>query len=296
MANRYGNDYRVLIQADASFDTEPGDLTTGWTKFADKLEISDEAPEGIDLGQKDNNIVRYDTNHIAGLKKPKVELSGEFTYNHKIMFLAMGMSLSVNDYTIDNANTTNSYTIIQQFAESEANKITGCVLESFTLSRGGPAEPITYTATFRAGTLDRENTDTYEAMAVVENDVFLPQNSSAPSLGDGNITTVNSWELSLTRVFTDDKYLYQQSDVWTQALQCEIEGTFTATYQYDSSNDANVFDDLMTSAIPDVVTIKDAASGENTLAITTYGKYTDYTTPDPDRCIFEGNFTKKLAI
>ena len=44
----------------------------------------------------------------------------------------------------------------------------------------------------------------------------------------------------------------------------------------------------------DTITIRDAASGYNTLAIATYGQLVDYGLPDPDRCIFESTLTRKL--
>jgi len=296
MATRYGNDYNVLIQADSAFNVDPVDLTTGWTSLADKMEINNEAPEQVALSKKDQRIVRYNHTNLAGIKKPTISLSGEWTKDHNILLTALTGD-AASAYTITNQNTVNSYTIAQQFATAESNLVTGCVLETLRIS-GEAGQPIMYDATFRCGTVDRENTSTLQAAAVVTTKPYLFQFCDTPSLHDGHITNANSFEYNFTRIFPDDKFLFQNSQVWTAAYQCEITGEFKATYVYDSSNDANVFDELMSQTMStDTITLRDASNEKedyNTLAIVTYGQLIDYTLPDPDRCMFEGSFTKKL--
>ena len=295
MANRYGNDYVVLVQADSAFNVDPVDLTSGWTAFGDKFELSNESPEPIDIPKKDQNIVRYNHTQVAGIKKPIVTLSGQMSYAHRSFLLgAMGLSLTGSDWTIDNANTVNSYTIVQQFATAEGNEVNGCVGETLTIS-GEAGGAIDYSLTMRAGTVEREATDTYQAMTVPTNSPFLFQFNGAPSLAGASITNNTSFELTITRIFPDDRFLFQDNDVWYQGLQCEIEGEFSANWIYDSANDSNVYDELRSgTTVRDTVTLNDAASNPNSLAIETSGEYIDYTLPDPDRCIFEGGFTKKL--
>ncbi|MBC8527019.1 MAG: hypothetical protein H8D22_09240 [Candidatus Cloacimonetes bacterium] len=292
MALRTGNDYNVLIQADSAFNVDPVDLEAGWTALADKMEITNEAPEQVALSKKDQYIVRYNHTNIAGLKKSIVSLSGEWTKDHNILITAMTGDSS-SPYTITNQNTVNSYTIVQQFATSEANEVNGCVIETLRIY-GSAGQPIMYDATFRCGTVDRETTETYQAAAVVITKPYMFQFTTVVS-HDTHITDANSFEISLTRIFPDDKFMFVNSQVWTRAYQCEIQGEFKVNYMYDSAKDANVFDELMIQTMGlDTVTLKDAASAYNTLAIITYGQITDYTLPDPDRCIFEAGFTRKL--
>ena len=295
MALRYGNNYRIGIQLDSAiFNVAPSALTTGWTYFADKFEIGNEAPEQIDLKSKDNYIVKKDSGIIAGLKKPTITISGNLTYEHSILFLAMGLTLSGSNYTIADSNAVTSYTLIQQFATAEVNVATGCVLEKLSIS-GDSGGAIQYVATFRAGTIDRENTTTYQAFTTSpENVPFLFQEIGTPDLIDSSIKNMHSFSLELNRIFIDDKFLFQQSTVWTQALQCEIEGTFSANYIYDSVNDAKVFDSLIgTAIVKDIIKLQHTGD-TYTYEITTQGKLTEYSLPDPERCIFEGGFTKKI--
>jgi len=290
---RTGNDYNVLIQADSAFNVDPVDLTTGWTAFADKMEITNEAPEQVALSKKDQYIVRYNHTNLAGLKKPIVNLSGEWTKDHNILLTAMTGDES-SAYTITNQNTVNSYTIVQQFATAEANEVNGCVMETLRIY-GSAGQPIMYDATFRCGTVDRETTETYQAAAVVTTKPYMFQFCDTPSLHDGHITNATSFEISFTRIFPDDKFLFLNSQVWVAAYQCEIQGEFKATYVYSETDDANVFDELMSQTMgTDTITLRDAAADYNTLAIATYGQLVDYSLPDPDRCIFEGSFTRKL--
>ncbi len=290
---RTGNDYNVLIQADSAFDTAPADLTTGWTSLADKMEISNEAPEQVALAKKDQYIVRYNHTNLAGLKKPTISLSGEWTKDHNILITAMTGD-AASPFVITNQNTVNSYTIVQQFATAVANDVTGCVMETLRI-HGSAGQPIMYDATFRGGTVTREDTDTtYQAAAVVTTKPYMFQFGTVVS-HDTHITDANSFEISLTRIFPDDKFMFINSQVWTRAYQCEIQGEFKVNYMYDSTKDANVFDELMIQTMGlDTVTLGDAVAGPNTLTIATYGQITDYTLPDPDRCIFEAGFTRKL--
>jgi len=296
MATRYGNDYVVGIQADSAFNVDPVDLTSGWTYIPDVMEITNEAPAVVELPSKDQYIVPYNHTKYAGLKKPILRLSGVLTDTHEILLKALtGGSSSA--YTIQNQNTVNSYTIIQQFATAEAHEVTGCVLETITF-RGEAGGFITYDATFRGGTPTRETTDTYDTQSVPDLKPFLFQNMGGISLADGNITNMNSFEITFTRTFPDDKFMFQNSDVWTAAYQCGIRGQLKCSYIYDSSNDANVFNNLVkqTMVAHSFYLADDvAASGYEKWLLAFSGQYIEpYSVPDPDRCIFEGNFTVDL--
>ena len=295
MAIRYGNDYVVGIQADSAFDVDPVDLTTGWIYLPDKFEITGEAPQIIETGAKDQWIVPYNHTQYAGLKKPMVRISGVLTDTHEILLKALTND-TASAYTFTNVNTVNSYTIIQQFATAEANKVTGCVLETMTI-RGEAGGMITYEATFRGGTVTRESTDTYTAQAVPDLKPFLFQNMAGISLVDAAITNMNSFELTFTRSFPDDKFMFQNSQTWTAAYQCGITGQLKCSYIYDSSNDANLHGTNFVNQTMSENTFyfKDASgtSYEKWL-MAFYGQYVDYSLPDPDRCIFEGSFMCNL--
>jgi len=295
MAIRYGNDYVVGIQADSAFDVDPVDLTTGWIYLPDKFEITGEAPQIIETGAKDQWIVPYNHTQYAGLKKPMVRISGVLTDTHEILLKALTND-TASAYTFTNVNTVNSYTIIQQFATAEANKVTGCVLETMTI-RGEAGGMITYEATFRGGTVTRESTDTYTAQAVPDLKPFLFQNMAGISLVDATITNMNSFELTFTRSFPDDKFMFQNSQTWTAAYQCGITGQFKANYIYDSDDDSGVYSNLVSQTmLGNTFYFADdtVAAGYEKWLFVLYGQYVDYSLPDPDRCIFEGSFMCNL--
>jgi len=297
MATRYGNDYVVGIQADSAFDTAPATPATGWIYLPDKFEITGEAPQIIETGAKDQYIVPYNHTQYAGLKKPTVRLSGVLTNTHEILLKALTNDTE-SAYTFANVNTVNSYTIIQQFATAEANQVTGCVLETLTI-RGEAGGMITHEATFRGGTVTRESNIEHTAQAVPDLKPFLFQNMSGISLADGDIeNNLNSFEISFTRTFPDDKFMFQNSQTWTAAYQCKMTGQLKCSIIYDSSADASVYDELIKQVmVPHTFYFKDASGTTyEKWLLAFYGQYVDYSLPDPDRCIFESSFTLNLLF
>lgn len=100
---------------------------------------------------------------------------------------------------------------------------------------------------------------------------------------------MNSFSMSFTNVFADDKFLFQNAATKGKEILCRRLGEVTIAWTYDISK---AIPTLMAGTPVDTVII--LTDGTATYNFTMYGKVKTVTLPDPDKCVFEGNATIEL--
>ena len=295
MATRYGHQPIILIGKEASYGAEQKIST--W-KIFDNFSCSDNI-QTLNYPQKTLAREAKKSETHSGYKNPTVTISGIVTDHHDFL---------IKGWTGDDAtphvmaDTTSSYTIYHAFpaAEDDAGdgtKCLGCVLESIEFGTDGGF--ITYTANFRAKSIDREADLSTVDDATVTNFSFVERVpfkfvDITCSLIGASTTKMDTFTLSLTKEFLDDAANNQNAEAKTADNYCKSGGSLSATYTYDITNDATVFDYLydQTDIYDDVISF---VNDNATWAITTKGQYQTYDLPDIDRCKYKATFTKALV-
>ena len=295
MANeRYGNDYLVLLGKEVSYGTEQ---TTYTATLPDKIEIKESTAQ-IAVSQKTGSLEPQKNEIQAGYKSVSVTLSGEMGIDsgitgHGILFAGF-FSDDAEPFTVQAVGSTlQSYTLYQYFSDGKYNHVVGCVMEGLTVS-GASGETIKYSATFRGKLVTREDTGSPPSTPTQPEIQPLLFCSTVFSkiAGAANITTGNSFNLTLNNVFADDKVAYQNSCTKSGEFKTAFNGTYTVEWNYDSTNDSDAYDNILsTTLIEDNVDLYD---GTAYFELDTFGKITDYTLADPEKGIFVSSFTKQL--
>lgn len=291
---RYGNDYLCLVGKEATYGTEQDEYTA---TLPYKVEMK-KSVAPIDVSLKTGSIEKQGCEMVAGYTGGSVTISGALDSGQSVttsaaIFLEAMFQDSATPFAIPAVGTAPlSYTIYQYFvSDSKMHKALGCVLESFEIT-GSSGGTIEFTATFRAKSIEYEQTD-----ASVTSPTFA---CITPALyggitiakfgGDSNITKINSFTLSLTNVFADDAKVYQNSATKLQEILTGIEGSLTIDWNYDKVNDSDITGNIVDESVADSLVLH----GTGVWTIETYGKYTDYSFADPDKGIFSSNFSKTL--
>lgn len=287
---RYGNDYLILLGEETSYGTEQTSYTA---ILPDKITMKREVAQ-ITTSQKSYSYEKQKNELKAGIIGGSVEISGELGYDggltrHGILLAAFFDSgTAFSNPTIGTAKK--SYTIYQYFSDGKVNKAVGCVLESLNIS-GNYNETIKYTATFRAKDIDFESTVTLTAPTYPEVRPFLFCNVKATVHGSAD-KKINSFDLQLKNIMADDKIIYQNSCYKSGEYKVAFEGTLKIQKTYDESLDKDIIDDTLDdSLVYDKIELDD---GANSWEFETYGKVTETNLPDPEKAIFEFDFTKEL--
>ncbi len=313
MANeRYGNNYLTCIGKEATYGTSASyDVI-----LPDKCEMK-ETVATIDIPMKTGVLEKTNYETQAGYKSGTVTISGNLycasnasSASNEAAFHAIFLNAlfdnggvvsgSYNTFDFPAIGTTPySYTIYQYFNDDDGHKARGCVLETFDIT-GSTGGMIEYTATFRAKSVSYEvsvsdaGSDPFSSIPEL-----YPETFSSVSFGyiggASEISSVNSFSLSISKTFADDAVLFQNNNTKQQEIVTGYEGTFTAEWNYSSSWH-EVANDLMSASVrQDVFYLGYMSSPQKPYwRIYTHGKYTDYTLPDPDKGIFKASLSKTL--
>ena len=288
---RYGNDYLILLGKETSYGTEQ---TTYTATLPDTVTMKEEISQ-IAVSQKSYSYEKQKNEIQKGTIGGTVEITGELAYDNGLTKHGILLEAFFDDSTSPFENQTvgtakNSYTIYQYFSDGKVNKAVGCVLQTLNIS-GAFNDVIKYTATFRAKEITREATVTLTTPTYPEIKPFLFCNVSVTIHGTSGVK-INSFDLNLQNILADDKFVYQNSCSKTGEYKTAFQGTLKIQKTYDESSDTTIIDDILSDTLAqDKITLTD---GLDQWDINTYGKVTEANLPDPDKTIFEFDFTKEL--
>jgi hypothetical protein len=272
--------------------------TTPEHKFPDQMEW-DYGVSQIEIPQKTQTLEPQSNESKQGRKAPTVTLRGVLTADHEWLLQAY-FNKTASAYSWQTSDGGFSYTIMQAYPKASDNagdgiQATGCRMETLTINRNG--EYIGYEATFRAKTV-ADNTGFSGLTLTTITDVtypdqrpFLFQDVGTISFIRDEIDSINTFGLTLNNEFADDDIGFQNSQTRSSDPICSTSGELTYTYIY-TMDTGEILEDLYGDLLNgDDFTLTD---GANTWSIATYGKYTAFSRPDEDKCIYTGDVTKML--
>jgi len=295
MANeRYGNDYLCLIGKQSDYSTEQETYTA---TLPYKVEMK-KTVAPIDVSLKTGNLEKQECEMKSGYTSGTVTITGALDTSSSVttspaIFLEALFQDSVSPFAINKVGTIpNAYTIYQYFvSDDKINVAIGCVLESFEIT-GASGGTVDFTATFRAKSISYEQTNSNVSAPTFSCiNPTLYGAITVSKFGNGTaITSINSFTLSLTNIFADDTSVYQNSVTKQQEILIGLEGTLSIEWNYDKSNDNDIYGNLVGTVSNDTINLV----GSSTWLISTNGKYTEYNSSDPDKGIFTSSFSKTL--
>jgi len=293
MSRRTGKGYLVLIQKQDTYATA---VSSSMTILGDKFDAESTTAE-IQENLKTGTFETYMCESLPGYEGASVTLEGPLTVSHSIMLEAAYSESAANTFTVPESQIANNYyTIIQYFpTDSKGVVMTGCYPETISIT-GASGDKCRIASTWRAKDIARE-VDLSSASASsgdIEfacNDVFLFADVTG-TVVSGSTTSFNSFNLTMTNEFADDTAVFQNSNTKTEEIQVNQSNTLGYEWNYDTVNDAGVYDNLLASNIitDSIVLVSDS----DTWTITTRGKYKTYSAPDPDIGVYVASTEKEL--
>lgn len=301
MANeRYANNYLTTIGVEGTYGTEAADYEV---VLPNKVEIR-KIIASIDVsGIKTGSLDMQKCEKQSGYESGEATISGGLNTGadadtlHGILLEAFFMD-STTPFVVPAVGTAvKSYTVHQYFNDDTAATMLGSVCEGFDIT-GDSGGIINFTSKFRGLSASYENNVAVKPSSdpfssIPETCPVLFSNATLTTLGtQSNITTMNSFSLSLVNEYADDKNIYQNAVAKAQEILTGSTGTFTIEWNYDSANDDDVHAKIMATALASVVFA--LTDGVSTWTFTLFGKITDYTPADPEKGIFTSSMNMTL--
>ena len=178
--------------------------------------------------------------------------------------------------------------------------VTGALLTQLVINFQ-PGSPVTFTASFKGKSLDREtvNATTGVLILTAVTDASHPYDDVAVfgdvtvSLGGAAvITKFNGGTLTLTNELADDGTLFQNNNTIVNPVIVRTGGTLAATWQYDTDDDPTINANIRGTLQTDTVTLLFGTVHQ--YAFVTYGQIDSYENPEVDRGKMMGSMTKNI--
>lgn len=315
---RYGNDYRIAIGIEYSYNAGGTEAPVGEVPSATSWANLVVLPGVLEITQNNNkkdtkfkpqSAVPHPYSELVTTKSCTATYTGEFGLYSKILLdlwfnqknPANGMykmqanpnktPLSAVIYLIHNDSSATPYKV---------DKAQGCKLQSLVIEGSQSSGFIGVTATFEGTIYQRELS---QAITGTDPGMELPE----PALF-GDITAdlsfgvinygLESFGLTLNNVFTADGTKYANSRYPAYPLIIGYDGELKYTALYNSNgNEANMdYLDNPEQENSDIITIiLRPGVGQKSLLIKAYSIATALDKPDPNNDIFKLNYTGKLA-
>lgn len=301
MANeRYGNNYLTTIGVEATYGTEAANYEV---VLPNKVEIK-KLIASIDVsGIKTGALDMQKCEKQSGYESGEATISGGLNTGadadtlHGILLEAFFMD-SATPFIVPAVGTTPKYyTIHQYFNDDKSTKMLGSVCDGLDIT-GDSGGIISFSSKFRGLSVAYETDVSAKPSgdpfaSIPETCPVLFSNATLTTLGsESNITSMNSFSISLVNEYADDKSIYQNSVTKAQEILASSTGTFTIEWNYDSANDDDVSGKIMADALASVVFA--ITDGTTIWTFTLYGKITDYTPADPEKGVFTSSMNMTL--
>ena len=315
---RYGNDYRIAIGIEHSYNAGGTEAPVGEAPSATSWANLVVLPGTLEIVQNNNkkdtkfkpqSAVPHPYSELVTTKSCTVTYTGEFGLYSKILLdlwfnqknPANGIykmqanpnktPLSAVIYLIHNDSSATPYTV---------DKAQGCKLQSLVIEGSQISGFITVTATFEGTIYQRELS---QAITGTDPGMKLPE----PALfGDVQATLafgaetygLESFGITLNNVFTADGTKYANKKYPAYPLIIGYDGELKYTVLFDANGKEAVLDYLDN---PDqeysniIKIVLRPGTGQKELLINTISIPTAFDKPDPGNDIFKLNYTGKLA-
>jgi len=301
MANeRRGNNYLVTMGIESAYGTESANYEV---ILPNKIEMK-KLIATIDVsGQKTGALDMQKCEKQSGYESGEATISGGLTTAadvdtlHGILLEAFFMD-SATPFVVPAVGTApKAYTLHQYFNDDKSFKMLGSVCETLEISADSGGI-VNFSSKFRGKAVTWENDVSSKPSgdpftAIPEVCPVLFSNAVLSTLGtQSNITKMNSFNLSLSNTYAEDKIIYQNAATKAQEILTGSTGTFTCEWNYDSVNDDDVNGKIMSGTLATVVFA--LTDGSNVWTFSLAGKITDYQPNDPDNGIFTSSMTMQL--
>ena len=180
--------------------------------------------------------------------------------------------------------------------------VTGALLTQLVINFQ-PGSPVTFTASFKGKSLDRETTNTGDdALTLGEavgssaahpyDDVAVFGDVTVSLGGTAAITRFNGGTLTLTNELADDSILFQNNSTMVNPVVVRTGGTLAATWQYDTDKDPTINANIRGTMQSDTITLLFGTVHQ--YAFVTYGQIDSYENPEVDRGKMLGSMVKNI--
>lgn len=315
---RYGNDYRIAIGIEHSYNAGGTEAPVGGAPSATSWANLVVLPGVLEITQNNNkkdtkfkpqSAVPHPYTELVTTKSCTATYTGEFGLYSKILLdlwfnqknPAYGIykmqanpnttPLSAVIYLIHNDSSATPYTV---------DKAQGCKLQSLVIEGSQSSGFITVTATFEGTIYQRELS---QAITGTDPGMELPE----PALF-GDITAdfafgahnygLESFGLTLNNVFTADGTKYANSRYPAYPLIIGYDGELKYTVLFDANGneaDLDYLDNSEQENPNNITIVLRPGVGQKELLIETVSIATALDKPDPGNDIFKLNYTGKLA-
>lgn len=296
MANRKGYQYLSVAIPEASYGARNTAAVAG-VSLPDVMTIK-EVPEKITTNGKTLTLEPKKQNALLGATVVEVTMSGSWTVLHQEMLKMLVLdTAATSPYTVkvDQA-AAYSWTLAQYFAipsgTIKCNYVVGCVLKSLKLT-GAPGTQITYEATFKGKALTSEAAWGVAGYVPTLPADLRPMMFCKTTLSAFGMTKLESFDLTFTNEFVDDKLLIMNS---TSLQEVVVTGTtidLNIKTPYDTAQTIPAFRDNTVSAI--VLALIDAKTTPGSHTFTMYGQVTDKQLQDPDRTRYSNSISVRIC-
>ena len=300
MSSRFAKNPVVLIGKQVDISTQ---LKTPTSKHADSLVIT-KVTNAVDIPMKTGTKEPKANNTQAGYTHAEAVLTGAWTAEHNWLFEAYTGDAS-SPHTLG-SNDIPYYSLYNYFEDGATDHYDvgigmKCINLTFDSSGDGA---VMFTANFKGASRLMEVADSTTAALTLsslsDSDATMP--ADTPMLATDStceiegttakIVNMISGNLNLTNVPQDDAANFQNSDVMSSFYICEHTGEQSFSWVYETTDDPNIYDNLVGTVQKDTMVFTD---GSATHTFVTYGKVLTYNRPDPGKCKFISDLTKRLG-
>lgn len=241
MANIYGYNGIVLGWRQAAFGTAVTNFTSPVLKAPCKIVITP-VNEAVENPNKTGTIAPMNFSKIAGRGYVNVSIEGAFAPGYSELWRALTGDTS-SPYTIQNSTTRDAYTFHAWRTSSLADKVTDCVMKSFSIT-GESNGVVNFKAEFMGKAYTDALTTTgltnYPTIAATDYDdlPFLFGNMTVTTLVASSFAydTMYSFELTVENEFAKEDHLFLNNLALQGIPIIGTTGTFKFSTIYDTGN------------------------------------------------------------
>jgi len=300
MANIYRYKSIVLMWRQTAFGTAVTNFASPVLTAPVKCVITP-VNEAIENPNKTGTIAPMNFSRIRGRGYVNVSIEGAFSTAYSEFWRALTGDTS-SAYVIQDSTARDSYTIHNWRSATQADKVTDCVLKSFSIT--GESNGVVM---FKAEFLGKAYTDNltitgltnYPTIAATDYDdlPFLFGNITVTTLCDASISygTMYSFELTVENEFVKEDHQFLNNLALQGLPIIATTGTFKFSTIYDTGSTLLAEDHLNDQDVTEGKSVFALASGATSHTITLYGQVIEEEKPDPDRGLIECSFTVQLA-
>jgi hypothetical protein len=315
---RYGNDYRIAIGIEYSYNAGGTEAPVGEAPSATSWANLVVLPGVLEITQNNNkrdtkfkpqSAVPHPYSELVTTKSCTATYTGEFGLYSKILldlwFNQKNPAKGIYKMQANPNKTPLSAVIYMIHNDSPASpykvdKAQGCKLQSLVIEGSQSSGFIGVTATFEGTIYQRELsqaiTGTDPGMVLPEPALFgdITDNLAFGAINYG----LESFGLTLNNVFTSDSTKYANSRYPAYPLIIGYDGELKYTVLFDASGKEahlDYLDNPEQENLNIITIVLRPGVGQKDLDIDTWSIATAFDRPDPDNDIFKLNYTGKLA-